>query len=252
VGLVVYGRMDKMATEIYKIEKIKLIDGTEIELTPLKIKYLREFMEVFNAIRVTKNDQEAILVLSECTRICMKQYYPSISTSIEILEDNIDLPTTYKVLNIAAGIKVNKESEQPVKEQAEESGSTWETLDLAKLESEAFLLGIWKDYQELELSMSMPELMATLSSKRELDYEEKKFLAAIQGVDLEGQSTDSSGKRRGQQEWEDLKARVYSGGKARDGNDILALQGPAAEKAGFGIGMGIDYDDLRDPALMKN
>ena len=51
-----------MATEIYKIEKIQLVDGTEIELIPLKIKYLREFMSVFNAIRVTKNDQEAILV----------------------------------------------------------------------------------------------------------------------------------------------------------------------------------------------
>jgi len=238
-----------MATEIYKIEKVKLIDGRELEITPLKIKYLREFMEVFNAIRVTKNDQEAILVLSECTRICMKQYCPSISDTIENLEDNIDLPTIYKVLGTAAGIKINKESEQPVKDQAEESGSTWDTLDLAKLESEAFLLGIWKDYQELELSMSMPELMATLSSKRELDYEEKKFMAAIQGVDLE---QNSGGSRRGQQEWEDLKARVYSGGKARDGNDILALQGPAAEKAGFGIGMGIDYDDLRNPALMKN
>ena len=249
VGLVVYGKMDKMATEIYKIEKIKLIDGTEVEITPLKIKYLREFMETFNAIRVTKNDQEAILVLSECTRICMKQFYPKISNTIETLEDNIDLPTIYKVLGTAAGIKVNKDSEQPVKEQAEESGSTWDTLDLAKIESEAFLLGIWKDYQELELSMSMPELMVTLSSKRELDYEEKKFLAAIQGVDLE---QNSNGSKKGQQEWEDLKARVYSGGKARDGNDILALQGPAAQKAGFGVGMGIDYDDLRDPSLMKN
>ena len=237
-----------MATEIYKIEKIKLVDGAEIEITPLKIKYLREFMDMFNAIRVTKNDQEAILVLSECTRICMKQYYPQISSTIEILEDNVDLPTIYKVLNVAAGIKVSNESEQPVKEQAEESGSSWNTLDLAKLESEAFLLGIWKDYQELEMSMSMPELMATLSSKRELDYEEKKFLAAIQGVDLD----KNSGSKRGQQEWEDLKARVYSKGQARDGNDILALQGPAAQKAGFGIGMGIDYDDLRDPSVMKN
>ena len=241
-----------MATEIYKIEKIKLIDGTELEITPLKIKYLREFMEVFDAIRVTKNDQEAILVLSECTRICMKQFYPQISKNIEILEENVDLPTIYKILNAAAGIKINRESEEPVKQQAEESGSTWDNLDLAEIESEAFLLGIWKDYQELELSMSMPELMATLSSKRELDYEEKKFLAAIQGIDLDANSKSSSGKQRGQQEWEDLKARVYSGGKARDGNDILALQGPAAEKAGFGIGMGIDYDDLRDPSLMKN
>lgn len=241
-----------MATEIYKIEKINLVDGTEIEITPLKIKYLREFMVTFDAVRVTKNDQEAILVLSECVRICMKQYYPEISKKIVDIEENLDLPTVYKILGIAAGIKINKKSEESVKDQATESGSSWETLDLAKLESEAFLLGIWKDYQELEESMSMPELMATLSSKRELDYEEKKFLAAIQGVDLDANSKSSDGKQRGQQEWEDLKARVFSGGKARDGNDILALQGPAAEKAGFGIGMGLDYDDLRDPSIMKN
>jgi len=247
VGLVVYGKIDKMATEIYKIEKIQLVDGTEIELIPLKIKYLREFMSVFNAIRVTKNDQEAILVLSECARICMKQYYPEISKTIGMLEDNLDLPTVYKVLNVAAGIKVDKKSEEPVKDQATESGSTWDSLDLAKLESEAFLLGIWKDYQELEESLSMPELMATLSSKRELDYEEKKFLAAIQGVDLDSQS----GSSRGQKEWEDMKARVFSKGKTSDSNDILALQGPSAQKAGFGIGMGIDYEDMRDPSIVN-
>ena len=236
-----------MATEIYKIEKIQLVNGTEIELIPLKIKYLREFMSIFNAIRLTKNDQEAILVLSECARICMKQYYPEISKTIGMLEDNLDLPTVYKVLNVAAGIKVDKKSEEPVKDQATESGSTWDSLDLAKLESEAFLLGIWKDYQELEESLSMPELMATLSSKRELDYEEKKFLAAIQGVDLDSQS----GSSRGQKEWEDMKARVFSKGKTSDSNDILALQGPAAQKAGFGIGMGIDYEDMRDPSIVN-
>ena len=241
-----------MATEIYKIETIKLVDGTELEISPLKIKYLREFMTTFDAIRVTNNDQEAILVLSECARVCMKQYHPIISKTIDDVEDNLDLPTVYKILNVAAGIKVDKKSEEPVKEQATNSGPTWEALDLAKLESEVFLLGIWKDYNELEQSLSMPELMATLSSKRELDYEEKKFLAAIQGVDLDANSKSPDGKQRGQQEWEDLKARVFSGGKAKDGNDILALQGPAAEKAGFGIGMGLDYDDLRDPSIMKN
>ena len=236
-----------MATEIYKTETIQLVDGTEIEIIPLKIKYLREFMNAFDAIRATRTDQEAILVLSECTRICMKQYYPEISKSIADVEDHVDLPTIYKILNIAASIKIDKKSEQPVKEQATESGSSWDSLDLAKLETEAFLLGIWKDYQELEQSLSMAELIATISSKRELDYEEKKFLAAIQGVDLD----KNNGSGRGQQEWEDLKARVFSGGKARDGNDILALQGPAAEKAGFGIGMGLDYEDMRDPSIMK-
>ena len=229
-----------MATTIYKSDIIHLFDGTELEITPLKIKYLREFMIAFDKVKITKNDDEAIAALVECVRICMKQYYPPISKSIEDIEDSIDLQTIYTVLDIAAGIKINKKSEEPVKDQAEKSGDTWETLDLAKLESEVFLLGIWKDYRELELSLSMPELMATLEVGRELDYTEKKFMAAIQGVDLDKES----GKEKGQQEWEDMKARVFSGGQTSDSNDVLSLQGPNAQKLGFGIGMGLDYEDL--------
>ena len=217
-----------------------LFDGTELEVIPLKIKYLREFMLVFNDIKNTKNDDEAVEVLVRCVRVCMKQYYPKISNSVEEVEDNIDMPTIYDILDVAAGIRINKKSEEPVKNQAIDSGETWENLDLAKLESEVFLLGIWKDYQELESSLSMPELMATLEVSRELDYTEKKFLAAIQGVDLDGETN----KDKGQKEWEDMKARVFSKGKSIDGSDILALQGPNAQKAGFGIGMGLDYEDL--------
>jgi hypothetical protein len=229
-----------MATTIYKSKVVYLFDGTELEVIPLKIKYLREFMLVFNDIKNTKNDDEAVEVLVRCVRVCMKQYYPKISNSVEEVEDNIDMPTIYDILDVAAGIRINKKSEEPVKNQAIDSGETWENLDLAKLESEVFLLGIWKDYQELESSLSMPELMATLEVSRELDYTEKKFLAAIQGVDLDGETN----KDKGQKEWEDMKARVFSKGKSIDGSDILALQGPNAQKAGFGIGMGLDYEDL--------
>jgi hypothetical protein len=229
-----------MATTIYKSEIIQLLDGTNVEIIPLKIKYLREFMRAFENVKITKNDDEAIAALVECVRVCMKQYYPSISGSVEDIEENIDMPTVYAVLDVSAGIRINRKSEEPVKEQAVESGSTWEDLDLAKLESEVFLLGIWKDYQELELSLSMPELMATLEVSRELDYAEKKFMAAIQGVDLDKES----GKSKGQQEWEDMKARVFSKGQTNDSNDILSFQGPKAQKAGFGIGMGLDYENL--------
>ena len=229
-----------MATTVYKSENIKLFDGTEIELIPLKIKYLREFMDTFNNIKNTSNDDEAIAVLVECVRVCMKQYNPEISRRVEDVEDHLDLPTIYKVLEVAAGIKINKSSEEKVKDQAAEGGDKWEDLDLARLESEVFLLGIWKDYQELEKSLSMPELMAILDASRELDYSEKKFLAAIQGVDLDKES----GKSKGQQEWEDMKARVFSRGQASNSNDVLSLQGPKAKQLGFGIGMGLDYENL--------
>jgi hypothetical protein len=41
-----------------------------------------------------------------------------------------------------------------------------------------------------------------------------------------------------------MKARVFSGGQTSDSNDILSFQGPKARKAGFGIGMGLDYENL--------
>ena len=232
--------MEFMATTIYNSQTVYLFDGTELEIVPLKIKYLREFMDAFENIKNTKNDDESIAVLVECVRICMKQYCPKISNTIEQIEENIDMPTIYKILDTSAGIRINKKSSEPVKDQALDSGQTWQNLDLAKLESEVFLLGIWKDYQELEKSLSMPELIATLEVSRELDYTEKKFLAAIQGVDLDGQSEN----QRGQKEWEDMKARVFSKGQTKDSNDVLALQGPNAQKVGFGIGMGLEYEDL--------
>jgi hypothetical protein len=230
-----------MATNVYQTKNINLINGKELEIIPLKIKYLREFMEAFEDVKKAKNDDEAIEFLVECVRISMKQFYPEISKNKSDIEDSFDMPTIYTILDVSAGIKINKKSEETVKDQATDSGSSWSDLDLAKIESEVFLLGIWKDYKELEESLSMPELMATLSSRRELDYQEKKFLAAIQGVDLDKES----GSKKGQQEWEDMKARVFSGGATSDSKDILALQGQNAKKAGFGIGMGLDYEDLR-------
>lgn len=85
----------------------------------------------------------------------------------------------------------------------------------------------------------MPELTATLSAMRESEHREQKFLAAIQGIDLDSSSD------KGQKEWEDLKSRVFSGGAATDSNDILSLQGYNAVKAGFGIGVGLDYVDAK-------
>jgi hypothetical protein len=226
-----------MATKIYDSKKIYLVDDTEIDATPLKLKYLREFMEIFDTLEYATSDEDSILILTYCALIAMKQYYPFIVT-IGDLEDSLDLPTIYRVIDIAAGIKINEENKKDtVKEQAQESGGTWKDLDLASLESEVFLLGIWKDYEELELSLSMPELISTLSSKRDLEYQEKKFLAAIQGVDLDKNKDKNNA-------WEKMKAKVFSGGETQDPNDVLALQGQAAAKAGFGIGMGLDYKKL--------
>lgn len=49
-----------MATRIYESKTIKLIDGTLVYLTPLKIKYLREFMDAFEFVKTATNDEQAI------------------------------------------------------------------------------------------------------------------------------------------------------------------------------------------------
>lgn len=98
---------------------------------------------------------------------------------------------------------------------------------------------MWKDYAELEDSLSMPELTSILVAKREADYDNKKFLAALQGVDLDKGSSPSGG----QKEWEDMKARVFSKGKSKDSNDITSLTGITAKQKGFGIGRGLEFSD---------
>jgi hypothetical protein len=80
----------------------------------------------------------------------------------------------------------------------------------------------------------MPELVAILEAKNNQDYENRKFMAALQGVDLDSSSSENK--------WEEMKARVYSKGATSNPNDILALQGAAATRAGFGIGQGLDYE----------
>jgi hypothetical protein len=227
-----------MPNVVYESETIFLIDGTEIFITPLKIKYLREFMDIFEKIKTESDEDETLSLLLECATVAMKQYFPSLKTK-ELVEDAIDIKTLYKILDIAAGIKINENSEQSTTAQAKDAETQWSDMDIVSLESELFLLGIWKDYEDLESSLSMPELVTTLNAKRDADYREKKFLAAIQGVDLDKQTGKSE-----ENAWERMKAKVFSNGKTSNPNDITSLQGYAAQRAGFGIGMGLGYEDL--------
>ena len=87
----------------------------------------------------------------------------------------------------------------------------------------------------------MPELTEILVTSREKQYEHQKFMAALKGIDLDGET-----KKKSSNEWEDLKARVFSGGQTQNSDDILSLQGINAQKAGFGIGAGLEYSDLKN------
>jgi hypothetical protein len=83
----------------------------------------------------------------------------------------------------------------------------------------------------------MPELITTLNAKQKEDYESKKFLAALKGIDIDKSSSNHQGST-----WEEIKARAFSKGQTSNPNDIVSLQGKAAKRAGFGIGEGLDYE----------
>jgi len=230
-----------MAKSVYDKKIVYLIDGTGIEMGPLNIKYLKRFMDVFYLIDFATDNDQSMSILTECAAICMQQYYPLIQTRADV-EDAIDLPTVYQILDICGGVKIDpnktEEVDEQAKAQAQENKSTWKDLDLAELEAEIFPIGAWKNFEELEASITMPELIQLLEQKRDERYNEHKFFAAIQGVDLDKQSKKTDA-------WEEMKSRVFSGGQTNNPDDIISYQGYKAQQAGFGIGMGLDYVDMK-------
>jgi hypothetical protein len=84
----------------------------------------------------------------------------------------------------------------------------------------------------------MPELVAILEAKNQEDYQNRKFFAAIQGVDIDKSKSSAADT------WERMKAKAASKGKTTDPKDITTLQGKNAARAGFGIGAGLDYEAI--------
>jgi hypothetical protein len=96
-----------MATTEYKPETLKLIDGTEISVRPLKISLLKPFMKKFEDVaNVAEDNEKSIEVLLECVQIAMKQYAPELAADPARLEEVLDLPTVYKIVEAASGINL--------------------------------------------------------------------------------------------------------------------------------------------------
>lgn len=91
--------------------------------------------------------------------------------------------------------------------------------------------------------MSLPELFSILEAYAKKLYEDRKFFAAIQGIDLEKNSSSSSSSKN-QNGLERMRERIAkrTGKPLKDPDDITNLRGRRAKSKGFGIGMGLDYD----------
>ena len=93
-----------MATTMYEPQKLTLMDGTEISVRPLKISLLRPFMAKFEGVAaVADNNEKSMTLLIECVQIAMKQYKPELADDISKLEEVLDLPTVYKIVEAASG-----------------------------------------------------------------------------------------------------------------------------------------------------
>jgi hypothetical protein len=79
----------------------------------------------------------------------------------------------------------------------------------------------------------MPELIQTFKSMQKTEDEKRKFLASLQGVNLNGEEEKEGPS------FDDIKRRAL--GIDANGNDIVSLQGSFASEAGFGVGAGLGY-----------
>jgi hypothetical protein len=97
-----------MATTVHEGRELTLMDGTKISVRPLKISLLRPFMSEFEKIaEVAENNEKSMALLMKCVQIAMKQYSPEMAEDKAKLEDILDLPTVYEIIEAASGVKLS-------------------------------------------------------------------------------------------------------------------------------------------------
>ena len=97
------------ATTAQDEKTVVLIDGTKIALRHLKISLLKPFMKKFEEIATVSQDNEkSLVVLLECVNIALQQYKPELADDMEKLEEILDLPTVYKIIEAASGVNLQE------------------------------------------------------------------------------------------------------------------------------------------------
>lgn len=100
-----------MTTKVNEEKTVKLLNGEEIAIRPLRISLLREFMKKFEKLsEVADSNDKSISLLIECVQIAMKQYKPELAGDIKALEDILDLPTVYAIVQEASGADISAAS----------------------------------------------------------------------------------------------------------------------------------------------
>lgn len=117
-----------MASTVYDVEEIELQDGTVVTVRPLDIKRLRKFMKVMDAMndRVQEqldkmkeasskgeevpedeNEDGNLPFLLDMVAISIEKTAPDLAKNRDKLEEAVDMPTIWHIMEIAGGIKQN-------------------------------------------------------------------------------------------------------------------------------------------------
>lgn len=98
-----------MATKVYTVEEIELQDGTVVTVKPLNIKRLRVFMDIVKDFDKVEDEAASIdLMVKACSlAVGADPQMREKAADTEWLEDNLDIPTMWKILEVAGGVKPN-------------------------------------------------------------------------------------------------------------------------------------------------
>jgi len=97
-----------MATTVHEGRELILMDGSKISVRPLKISLLRPFMSKFEKVaEVAEDNEKSMALLMECVQIAMQQFNPELAKDKDKLEDILDLPTVYEIIEAASGVKLS-------------------------------------------------------------------------------------------------------------------------------------------------
>lgn len=101
------------------------------------------------------------------------------------------------------------------------------------------MIGQWKNFDELELNLSLPELEFILDAHREQQQNQNRFLAALKGIDLDAGAAQSA-----QDRFDDIVAEVYAEaeGVSEDEYTLGSL--------GWGVEDEDEYEEVGDNGIV--
>jgi hypothetical protein len=100
-----------LATAVYEVEEILLQSDDVVELKPLDIKRLRRVLaivEEMNNVDTSDTDgiEDNLEFLLRAAAVCLEKELPDLAKDNDKMEEALDMPTLWKILEVKAGISM--------------------------------------------------------------------------------------------------------------------------------------------------